>query len=58
MTREITHTDYDEAFEYHGNTTIEVIRRRSGNTIWRQWLMFDTVEEATSFFYENCTSNA
>lgn len=55
MTRQINYPEYEDAYEYHGCTTISVIRRRAGSTIWRDWLIFDTVEEAASFFHESCT---
>jgi hypothetical protein len=44
--------EYDEAYEYHGSTTIEVTRRSFGRVVWRDWLIFDSVEEARSYFDE------
>jgi hypothetical protein len=44
-------TDYQDNYEYHGNTTIEVIRKQDGITIDRDWILFDSVEEAQDFFY-------
>jgi hypothetical protein len=44
-------SDYQDSYEYHGNTTIEVIRRQDGITIDRDWILFDSVEEAQDFFY-------
>ena len=44
--------DYDDAYEYHGNTTIEVTRRQSGRVVWKDWLIFDSVEEARNYFDE------
>lgn len=42
-----------ESFEYHGNTAIEHIRRHGGVTILRDWIIFDSVEEAEAFFYDH-----
>ena len=45
-------SEYDDAFEYHGSTTIEVTRRHDDRVVWKEWLIFDTVEEARSYFNE------
>lgn len=47
-------TDYHDSFEYFGNTEIERIRRRAGQTLRRDWIIFDTVEEAMDFFNSKC----
>ena len=44
--------DYDDAYEYLGSTTIEVTRRFLGQVVWKDWLIFDSVEEARSYFDE------
>lgn len=44
--------DYDDAYEYLGSTTIEVTRRYFGRVVWRDWLIFDSVEEARTYFDE------
>jgi hypothetical protein len=54
MTRQISHSDYQETYEYHGNTTIERIRYHRSGLIRREWLLFDTVEEAAEAFNECC----
>ena len=54
MTRHITYLDYYDCYEYHGNTTIEITRKKGLATIWRDWLIFDSVEEAGEFFNSNC----
>ena len=41
-----------EIYEYHGNTTVERIVKKQGKTVKREWLQFDTVEEAMNFFNE------
>ena len=50
MTRQDWLSDSQDSYEYHGNTTIEVIRKQDGVTIDRDWILFDSVEEAQEFF--------
>ena len=57
MTKDISYPDYYDCYEYHGNTTIELTRIQGGVTILRDWIMFDTVEEATEFFNDACVVN-
>lgn len=54
MTRYESYPNYYESYEYHGNTMIEMTRKRGGVTILRDWLMFDSVEEADAYFNDNC----
>ena len=54
MTRYEYHPDYQNCYEYHGNTFLEMTRKQAGITIKRDWILFDSVEEAQEFFYENC----
>lgn len=44
----------NEYFEYHGNTVIERIRKQPGDNVLRDWILFDSVEEAADYFNENC----
>ena len=44
--------DCDEAYEYDGSTTIEVTRRHFGRVVWKDWLLFDSVEEARNYLEE------
>ena len=53
MTRKIFFTDHQEQLEYHGNTSIERICRQNGAIIRKDWILFDTVEEAQEFFNDN-----
>jgi hypothetical protein len=53
MTHLIEYSDYQEFFEYHGNTAIERTRMLNGE-VAREWIYFDTAEEAADFFYEQC----
>ena len=56
MTNSISYMDYYDCYEYHGNTTIELTRKQNGTTIWRDWILFDTVEEATEYFNDTCVA--
>jgi hypothetical protein len=58
MTRHIHDEAYCDCLEYHGNTTIELIRTLGGKTVWRDWIMFDTVEEAADYFNAACGEEA
>jgi len=42
-----------ERSEYYGSTIVERIQTIKGSSPQRDWLLFDTVEEAANFFYEN-----
>ncbi len=54
MTRYIFEDYYQECFEYHGNTAIERVRKKGRKTISREWILFDTVEEAQEYFNSDC----
>ena len=54
MNRLISSDVYDDFFEYHGNTAIEHARICAGETVWRDWIIFDTVEEAADYFNAAC----
>jgi hypothetical protein len=53
MTGYIFDQDYRETYEYHGNVAVERIRLQDG-TVERDWLYFDSTEEAVEFFNEAC----
>ena len=57
MTRFESYQDYQCCYEYHGNTTVEFTRKQDGITLKRDWILFDSVEEAQEFFYENCDTD-
>lgn len=42
-----------EHLEYHGNTAIERTRRQNG-ALRRDWLFFDSAEEALAFYHDYC----
>ena len=48
-----TRTLEQEYFEYHGSTIVERIQLVNGISPQRDWLLFDTVEEAADFYNEN-----
>ena len=52
MTRQEFHPSYEDCYEYHGNTVVEFIRKVSGMIIKRDWILFDSVDEAQEFFNE------
>lgn len=53
MTGYYANQDGQEFFEYHGNTAIERIRKQYG-VVRRDWLFFDSTEEAEAFFNDQC----
>ena len=56
MTKHIFNPDYHDCYEYHGNTTIELTRKQGEITVWRDWITFDTVQEAADYFNEHCSA--
>jgi hypothetical protein len=54
MVRNLVYANYQECFIYHGSTTIERIRQQAGAVLGRDWLIFNTVEEAEEFFNTDC----
>jgi hypothetical protein len=53
MTRHEVYPDYHESYEYHGSTAVEITRKQGRTTIKQDWILFDSVEEALDFFYDN-----
>jgi hypothetical protein len=54
MTRFAFYAHYQDRYEYHGSTTIEKTRKVAGKTVKKEWILFDSVEEALEFFNNNC----
>jgi len=54
MRKYLLSTHYYDFYEYHGNTVIELIRKKAGKTIWRDWIKFNTVDEAMEYFNTEC----
>ncbi len=46
-----SYPDHQNCYEYHGNTSVEITRKQDGVTTKRDWILFDSVEEAQNFFY-------
>ena len=46
-----THHDF---FEYYGNTEIVRIRKHNGTTIRKDWIIFNSVDEAMEYFNTKC----
>ncbi|MFH1981964.1 MAG: hypothetical protein ABIL58_08965 [Pseudomonadota bacterium] len=40
-------------FYYHGHTVVEQVRCGGDDVLWRQWHLFDTVEDAQQFYFSN-----
>jgi hypothetical protein len=53
MTYLQTNQGAQEAYEYHGSTAVAWVRKKNG-MVERQWLYFDSVQEAADFFYDYC----
>ncbi len=45
---------HHDFFEYYGNTEIVRIRQQNGATVRRDWLIFDSVDEAMEYFNTKC----
>jgi hypothetical protein len=54
MVRQVVYTTHRVCFVYHGSTTIERVRKGRGGACSRDWLLFDSVEEAEEFFNTDC----
>lgn len=54
MTKMASYENQKEYYEYHGSTTIERIIIRPGNHVSRDWIIFDSVEEASEYFNCEC----
>lgn len=50
MRKHELYKEYNDHFEYFGNTEIERIRKKGKKTIRRDWIIFNTVDEAMDFF--------
>ncbi len=50
MKKGVRYHDHYEELVYDGHTMIERVRRFCGKRVRRDWLIFDSVEDAESFF--------
>jgi hypothetical protein len=55
MTTHISNQNIQEYFEYHGSTTIERTRKTGGCTLLHDWILFNSVQEAQEYFYNECS---
>lgn len=39
-----------DLYEYHGNTEVERVKKSGNRVVSREWVLFDTVEEAMDYF--------
>ncbi len=51
MRHEIANELYEDRYEYQGGTLIEHVRLREGRILWREWLEFESIEEAEEVFH-------
>lgn len=54
MVKQIIHQGGSDYYEYHGNTTIELTRKSQGDAVSRDWIIFNSVEEAADYFNDYC----
>lgn len=50
MKRRNESSRFRDLYEYHGNTEVERVRKRDNRVVSRDWVIFDTVEEAMEYF--------
>ena len=48
------YTEFQDYFEYDGDTEIQRIRKQYGKTVRRDWIVFSTVKEAMDYFDTRC----
>ena len=48
------YSEFQDLFEYDGTREIERIRIKGGRPIRRDWFVFESVDDALSFFSERC----
>jgi len=46
--------EFNDTFEYLGQTEIMRIRRKGARTIRRDWIIFESTKEALSHFEDKC----
>ena len=54
MTKYEIYPPFLDFFEYHGNTSIKLIRKKAGKTIWKDWIVFDSADAALDYFNSCC----
>ena len=54
MKKHVSYPRYYDFYEYHGSTQIVRIRKQGKRTVRKDWLSFNTVEEAMDYFNNSC----
>jgi hypothetical protein len=52
MRKKRHYADFYDTIEYFGNTEVKRVRRKGNTIIRRDWFVFDSVDEAMTFFNE------
>ena len=42
--------EVQDGFEYEGHTVVAHVRKRGQRIVWREWILFDSVDEAFDFY--------
>jgi hypothetical protein len=48
------YSTYSDFYEYYGNTEILRIRKQYGTIIRKDWIVFDSPDEAMDYFNSRC----
>ena len=56
MRKHELYSTYTDAYEYHGNNEILRIRKQYGTIVRKDWIVFDSPEEAMEHFNNKCGS--
>lgn len=54
MRKKESTVEYQDMYDYFGNTEIERTRSRAGRVLRRDWIVFDTTAAAMDFFIRKC----
>ncbi len=44
--------DVRDCFEYYGHPAVTHLRKRGRRAVWREWVLFDSVDEAREFYHQ------
>lgn len=50
MKRNRKQPEFYDYLEYYGSTAVERIRKLADRVIWREWVLFDSAEEAQEYY--------
>ena len=54
MDTNVAYPTYYDSYEYYGNTEIVLTRRFGDMTVWKDWILFDSAEEASEYYNNFC----